>query len=199
MVQTRATKMGAFAEPTAASTSQAAATARTPVSKPKAATRTPSKAAQAADKAPKNGRGVLLNSNAATGCETAEETSERELDESDEDCDDKQKVEPEAQPEFDIVTTGNKDSDMRMPRIAPSEIATGVAHKVPADLRDALIAQPTVRTAWNSLTPLARNEWICWITSVKKLETRSKHIVRACTDLTAGKRRPCCWPGCAHR
>jgi hypothetical protein len=49
-----------------------------------------------------------------------------------------------------------------------------------------------VKALWNALTPLARNEWICWITSVKKKETRKQHAKRACSDIGAGKRRPCC-------
>ena len=80
-----------------------------------------------------------------------------------------------------------------------STIATGVVHKVPSDLREALAAAPEVREAWNDLTPLARNEWICWTISVKKPETRKHHIERLCAELLEGKRRPCCWPGCAHR
>ena len=80
-----------------------------------------------------------------------------------------------------------------------SKISTGVVHKVPADLKQALTAAPQVRTMWNDITPLARNEWICWIISVKKPETRKSHIERACADLLKGKRRPCCWPGCPHR
>jgi uncharacterized protein YdeI (YjbR/CyaY-like superfamily) len=79
------------------------------------------------------------------------------------------------------------------------EIASGVAHSVPEDLGQALGSSPDVLAAWNSLTPLARNEWICWVISVKKPETRAKHIERACDDLAKGKRRPCCWPGCPHR
>lgn len=79
------------------------------------------------------------------------------------------------------------------------KIATGVVHQVPKDFRTVLLSSPTVRDAWNDLTPLARNEWICWITSVKKLETRKHHIERARNELVKGKRRPCCWPGCPHR
>lgn len=79
------------------------------------------------------------------------------------------------------------------------EIATGVNHQVPADLQVALIAAPEVLTLWNSLTPLARNEWICWVTIVKKAQTREEHILRLQEDLLSGKRRPCCWPGCPHR
>ena len=78
-------------------------------------------------------------------------------------------------------------------------IATGVVHNVPDDLRDALVSKPDVLEKWNSLTPLSRNEWICWTTIVKKPETRREHIDRLCDDLLKGKRRPCCWPGCPHR
>ena len=52
---------------------------------------------------------------------------------------------------------------------------------------------------WNDLTPLARNEFICWITSAKKEETRIKRIEKTKSILLKGKRRPCCWPGCPHR
>ena len=79
-----------------------------------------------------------------------------------------------------------------------TEIATGVVHKVPADLKEALISNPDVLGKWNTLTSLARNEWICWATIVKKSETRNDHINRLCVDLLKGKRRPCCWPGCPH-
>lgn len=78
-------------------------------------------------------------------------------------------------------------------------VAEGVVHKVPKDLRKALVSSQEARDAWNDLTPLARNEWICWVTSVKKPETRKYHIERAYTALAEGKRRPCCWPGCPHR
>jgi uncharacterized protein YdeI (YjbR/CyaY-like superfamily) len=79
------------------------------------------------------------------------------------------------------------------------KIAPGVAHKVPIDVRKVLLSNSDVLEQWNNLTPLARNEWICWITIVKKSETRKKHIDRLHTDLLKGKKRPCCWPGCPHR
>lgn len=78
-------------------------------------------------------------------------------------------------------------------------IAGGVVHEVPDDLRKALVSDSKALTAWESLTPLARNEWICWVISVKKAETREEHIERARTHLKEGKRRPCCWIGCVHR
>ncbi len=78
-------------------------------------------------------------------------------------------------------------------------ISSGVAHALPADLQKALVAAPKALAAWESLTPLARNEWICWTISVKKMETRKEHIKRAIAELLEGKRRPCCWMGCTHR
>lgn len=78
-------------------------------------------------------------------------------------------------------------------------IPAGVVHELPKDLRALLKAEPEVLAAWLSLTPLARNEWICWIEAAKKQETRDRKITRIREDLRAGKRRPCCWPGCRHR
>jgi uncharacterized protein YdeI (YjbR/CyaY-like superfamily) len=78
-------------------------------------------------------------------------------------------------------------------------ISSGTVHRVPTDLRSILQSNTTILELWNKLTPLARNEWICWITIVKKKETRAEHIVRMQTELQKGKRRPCCWPGCPHR
>jgi len=72
-------------------------------------------------------------------------------------------------------------------------------HKMPADLRKALDSAPAAKAAWEDITPLARNEWICWVTYVKKEETRREHVERVREDLIKGKRRPCCWPGCPHR
>lgn len=78
-------------------------------------------------------------------------------------------------------------------------LAGGVVHKVPSDLRNVLLATTASLTAWEDITPLARNEWICWIEDAKKPETRSHRIERTRTELAEGKRRPCCWPGCPHR
>ncbi len=83
--------------------------------------------------------------------------------------------------------------------MSKTEIASGVVHRVPADLKVTLLKAPKVLAVWNTLTPLARNEWICWITSVKREETRIDHIHRMQEDLLKGKRRPCCWAGCPHR
>lgn len=72
-------------------------------------------------------------------------------------------------------------------------------HRMPADIKLLLNKNKDVLNIWDSLTPLARNEWICWVTIVKKAETRTEHLKRLCEDLRRGKRRPCCWPGCPHR
>lgn len=79
------------------------------------------------------------------------------------------------------------------------ELSDGTVHEMPADLKRALLAVPAARAAWESLTPLARNEWICWNTFVKQAETRKNHIERTIIELQEGKRRPCCWLGCTHR
>jgi uncharacterized protein YdeI (YjbR/CyaY-like superfamily) len=72
-------------------------------------------------------------------------------------------------------------------------------HTLPKDLKKALTSDSKVLAKWKDLTPLARNEWICWVTIVKKPETRKEPIERLCADLLDGERRPCCWPGCPHR
>lgn len=79
------------------------------------------------------------------------------------------------------------------------EIPGGVVHDLPADLKVALKRDPAAMATWQDITPLARNEWICWIESAKKAETRTKRVGWGCENLRDGKRRPCCWPGCSHR
>ena len=64
---------------------------------------------------------------------------------------------------------------------------------VPPDLRKALTAAPDAKRAWSDITPLARRDWIQWITSGKRAETRAIRIAKACDMLTKGKRRPCCF------
>lgn len=78
-------------------------------------------------------------------------------------------------------------------------ISNGTAHKLPSDLRTALASSSGALLAWEDITPLARNEWICWTISVKTLETRKDHVRRVVEELIGGKRRPCCWAGCIHR
>ena len=72
-------------------------------------------------------------------------------------------------------------------------------HDTPDELSAVLSANAALEEKWNGLTPLGRNEWICWMTSPKTEETRRKHLARLQEEVLAGKRRACCWPGCPHR
>ena len=80
-----------------------------------------------------------------------------------------------------------------------AHISAGVVHDLPADLRKTLATDKVALAAWEDITPLARNEWICWTISVKKAETRKEHVERVVSELKEGVRRPCCWIGCIHR
>ena len=79
------------------------------------------------------------------------------------------------------------------------EIADGVVHKMPGDFHKAIDSDPKAKNLWVDITPLARNEWICWVISGKKDETRSRRIAVGLDKMRKGMRRPCCWAGCAHR
>ena len=65
--------------------------------------------------------------------------------------------------------------------------------RIPADLRKALAAAPKARALWSHITPIARRDWIHWITSARRPETRARRIDNACEMLAAGKRRVCCF------
>jgi uncharacterized protein YdeI (YjbR/CyaY-like superfamily) len=78
-------------------------------------------------------------------------------------------------------------------------LAGGTVHKLPDDMRGAILADPKMLAMWQDITPLARNEWICWTVTCAKAETRAKHIVVMKDKMHKGERRPCCWVGCIHR
>lgn len=78
-------------------------------------------------------------------------------------------------------------------------LAGGTVHKLPDDFRQAIKSTPAVLALWEDITPLARNEWICWVTDGKKAETRGIRITKALSKMKGGMRRPCCWAGCTHR
>ena len=63
-----------------------------------------------------------------------------------------------------------------------NEISGGVVHELPEDLRKTLASDAEALAAWEDLTPLARNEWICWAISVKRPETRREHVERVRTE-----------------
>jgi uncharacterized protein YdeI (YjbR/CyaY-like superfamily) len=84
-------------------------------------------------------------------------------------------------------------------KLSEQQILGGVVHDLPTDLKKALTSNAKALKTWEDITPLARNEWICWIESAKKAKTRNRRIEWGCSSLEDGKRRPCCWPGCPHR
>ena len=79
------------------------------------------------------------------------------------------------------------------------KVAGGTVHTMPEDWRKALLQTLAALAVWEDITPLARNEWICWVTSGKKEETRGIRIKKGLSKLKGGMRRPCCWAGCPHR
>ncbi len=77
--------------------------------------------------------------------------------------------------------------------------AHGTVHGAGEDLQAALRSDPQVLSLWQGLTPLGRNEFICWVEDAKRDATRRRRIERTCEELREGKKRPCCWAGCIHR
>jgi uncharacterized protein YdeI (YjbR/CyaY-like superfamily) len=75
----------------------------------------------------------------------------------------------------------------------------GVVHTLPKDLEQAILRAPKSLAIWQDITPLARNEWICWVDSAKQEKTRLRRIEVGISKMNGGMRRPCCWQGCAHR
>ena len=80
-----------------------------------------------------------------------------------------------------------------------SEFAQGTVHRAAPDLRSVLQSDPEILALWQGLTPLGRNEFICWVEDAKQPATRQRRIVRTTEELREGKTRPCCWAGCVHR
>jgi uncharacterized protein YdeI (YjbR/CyaY-like superfamily) len=83
--------------------------------------------------------------------------------------------------------------------MAGERVPGGAVHQLPRDLRTTLLANPEALDAWRDITPLARNEFICWVEDAKQAVTRERRIRRTKEELEDGMRRPCCWPGCKHR
>jgi uncharacterized protein YdeI (YjbR/CyaY-like superfamily) len=80
-----------------------------------------------------------------------------------------------------------------------AELPGGVVHELPSDLSVELVSSEAALAAWHDITPLARNEFICWVEDAKQQKTRERRIRRTREELEEGVRRPCCWPGCSHR
>ena len=77
--------------------------------------------------------------------------------------------------------------------MSPEPIGEETQRRVPADISKALKAAPLAEAAWKDLTIIARRDFMSWIDSAKQAETRRRRIERACENLAAGKRRPCCY------
>ncbi len=75
----------------------------------------------------------------------------------------------------------------------------GTVHRAGDDLQTALRSDPEILALWERLTPLGRNEFICWVEDAKQPATRQRRIARTREELLEGKKRPCCWAGCIHR
>ena len=72
-------------------------------------------------------------------------------------------------------------------------------HQLTPELKAMLDGDALLSAKWEALTPLARNEWICWTLSAKQEATREKRRERLHEEILEGKKRPGCWPGCPHR
>ena len=82
---------------------------------------------------------------------------------------------------------------------AISDFPQGTVHRAGTDLQVAVESDPAVLVLWQRLTPLGRNEFICWVEDAKHAKTRQRRIERTIEELLEGKKRPCCWAGCIHR
>ncbi|CAN5526884.1 YdeI/OmpD-associated family protein [soil metagenome] len=95
---------------------------------------------------------------------------------------------------------GSDEAQTRYHQLVKSQrLPGGVVHDLPPDLRSSLLTNPAALAAWMDITPLARNEFICWVEDAKQAKTRERRIRRTGEELEEGLRRPCCWPGCKHR
>jgi len=65
--------------------------------------------------------------------------------------------------------------------------------EVPADIQEALASDSIAHALWKKVTPMARWEWVRWIRSTGRDETRKKRIEVALSKMRNGERRPCCW------
>ena len=75
----------------------------------------------------------------------------------------------------------------------------GVVHEAGDDFQATIRSHVGILTLWEKLTPLGRNEFICWVDDAKQAATRQRRIKRTSEELLEGKKRPCCWTGCIHR
>jgi hypothetical protein len=80
-----------------------------------------------------------------------------------------------------------------------ARLSDGLLHTIPIDLKIELVKTTEITVLWENLTPISRNEYICWIEDAKQQKTRERRIRRTTEELLDGQKRPCCWAGCIHR
>lgn len=83
--------------------------------------------------------------------------------------------------------------------MSQDKLSSGTVHDLPDDLKTELLSSDQATAAWEDITELARNEFICWVETAKKPATRKRRVRRTREELEDGERRPCCWSGCPHR
>lgn len=100
---------------------------------------------------------------------------------------------------FIEITTALKDAagikDGEAATVEITRVGEEPEPRPPNELHKALTASPPAQAAWADITPVARRDWILWITSAKQPETRLVRIEKACSMLASGKRRVCCFGG----
>lgn len=79
------------------------------------------------------------------------------------------------------------------------KISGGLVHDLPDDLVNALTTTKELARLWEDLTPIGRNEFICWVEDAKQQKTRARRVSRTVDEILEGQKRPCCWVGCIHR
>ncbi len=92
-----------------------------------------------------------------------------------------------------------RDNADRLRGTMTSAFSHGTVHQAADDLQAAITADPAILALWENLTPLGRNEFICWVEDAKQATTRQRRIRRTVEELVEGNKRPCCWVGCIHR
>ena len=65
--------------------------------------------------------------------------------------------------------------------------------EIPRDFSTALARASDIRELWQSITPMARWEWVRWINATKNPATRQRRVEVSISKLRSGKRRPCCF------
>lgn len=66
--------------------------------------------------------------------------------------------------------------------------------RIPPDLKAALADAPQkINDLWDAITPMARWEWVRWVTASRNPGTRKRRVDVSISKLSSGKRRPCCF------